>query len=205
MRFWMRVAGTRLLPLLLLAAGVAGCDQVTKAQALYHLTETFVPAGGSVRALGFSERVDRWLRVRHPRSTGELTVLSGFWRLRYVENPGASWNLLRDLSSPWRERVLLTVSLLIMAMMLVWLRRAGNEPLTSLGLALALGGALGNLLDRARLGYVVDFIQWHWRDELYWPVFNIADAAISSGVALLLLQTLLPRRPPDTPRATTSP
>src|SRR5262249_50045245 len=62
--------------------------------------------------------------------------------------------------------------------------------ITRLALAMILGGALGNLMDRLRLGYVVDFIDWHWDNLYHWPAFNIADSSISVAVVLLLLEML---------------
>ena len=74
--------------------------------------------------------------------------------------------------------------------MVIWLARLGpRERLTAYGLALVVGGAVGNLIDRIWLGKVVDFLQWHWQDW-YWPSFNLADSAITLGVVLLLIDGL---------------
>jgi signal peptidase II len=75
---------------------------------------------------------------------------------------------------------------------LLWLRRlpARGQQLLAAGLAFVLGGALGNVIDRVRFGYVVDFIHVHWEDA-YFPAFNVADSAITVGAALLILDTLL--------------
>jgi signal peptidase II len=72
------------------------------------------------------------------------------------------------------------------------LRSQVQRPLASIGLALILGGAMGNLIDRIRIGAVVDFIQWHWADVYYWPAFNIADSAITLGALLLVIVSLQP-------------
>ena len=58
-------------------------------------------------------------------------------------------------------------------------------------LALVFGGAIGNFIDRIRLGYVIDFIDWHMKDSYHWPTFNVADAAISIGVVLLLIESFV--------------
>ena len=77
-------------------------------------------------------------------------------------------------------------------MILHFLRRWGRESrLLVVALALVAGGAIGNLVDRLRFGSVVDFIDWYWR-SYHWYTFNIADSAITTGAALLLLQSLLP-------------
>ena len=76
-------------------------------------------------------------------------------------------------------------------MLIVWLWRLGSrQRLLALGLALVLGGALGNLYDRMMLGYVVDFISLHYRD-FYWPAFNVADATITSGAVLLVIDMFI--------------
>jgi signal peptidase II len=69
------------------------------------------------------------------------------------------------------------------------LKRQSAHTLVSFGLALILGGALGNLWDRLLTGAVVDFIQWHWHDA-YWPAFNVADSAITCGAVILVIQSL---------------
>jgi signal peptidase II len=182
----------QVLPFVGLALGITGCDQVSKLQAVACLTDAL--STHEVGAAGLGGRLEQLTIVRHPRSTSTATVLDGFWRLRYVENPGAMWSLLPDLPETLRRNLLLVLSAGVMLFLLAWLGRLRARGSTALALALVLGGALGNFIDRARLGYVVDFIQWHWHDQLYWPVFNMADAAISCGVALLLLQQLLAHR-----------
>ena len=80
-----------------------------------------------------------------------------------------------------------------------WLRQLQpRERLTGYGLALVIGGAIGNVIDRIWLGKVVDFLQWHWEDW-YWPSFNVADSAITLGVILLLLDGL--RSVPESPES----
>jgi signal peptidase II len=78
---------------------------------------------------------------------------------------------------------------------IVWLVRlpSGTNVLLSAGLALVLGGALGNVIDRIRLGHVIDFIHFHW-NRAYFPAFNVADSAITVGAALLLLDALFDSR-----------
>ena len=66
-----------------------------------------------------------------------------------------------------------------------------EQKLLRLALALVFGGAIGNFLDRVRLGYVIDFIDWHWYNKFTWPTFNVADAAISVGVGLLIVDMIV--------------
>ncbi|MCG6967096.1 MAG: signal peptidase II [Chromatiaceae bacterium] len=117
-----------------------------------------------------------------------LTVWPVF-NLTLVYNTGAAFSFLSDAGG-WQRWFFVTVAGVIATAMVVWLARLDrSERLAGLGLALVIGGATGNLIDRLWLGKVVDFLQWHWHDW-YWPAFNLADSAITLGVALLLLDGL---------------
>jgi len=121
-----------------------------------------------------------------------LAVLPSF-NLTLLHNTGAAFSFLADQSG-WQRWFFATVSLLASVFILVWLRKlTGAQKPLALALALILGGALGNLIDRALFGYVIDFIQVYYRD-LYWPAFNIADSAISIGAAVLIGDALFRAR-----------
>ncbi len=174
-------------PLLITAlfACAVGCDQGTKLAVVAHLT--VADGGGSA--------LERFLWQRHPQPSAAVTVINGLWDLCYVENPGASWSLGRGLPPRVRLPLLLAMAVAGMVLVGVYFARTPREKnWQRLGLTLVGAGALGNLLDRARLGYVIDWVHWHWYDRFDWPVFNVADACISVGVALLLAQALLDRR-----------
>ena len=177
-----------------LSALVVVADQLSKYWAVGALTDAFTSGGGAPRLGG---RLGRFLWQRHPRPAGMVEVIAGRWRHRYVENPGAAWGFLSQVEGDWRTPFFLLVSLV--SMVVVWTmvhRSAPREVLLRLGLALVFGGAVGNFIDRARLGYVIDFIDWHLGDGFAWPTFNVADAAISSGVALLLLDSIRASKTP---------
>ena len=107
-----------------------------------------------------------------------------------AHNYGAAFSFLSDAGG-WQRWFFIVLASAISLVLLVWLLRlARREWITALGLALVLGGAIGNLVDRIRLGYVVDFIDVHFSGWHY-PAFNVADSAITCGVILLLLDTLL--------------
>lgn len=121
-----------------------------------------------------------------------LTVWPVF-NLTLVYNTGAAFSFLSDAGG-WQRWFFITIAVLISVVLLFWMRQLQpGERLTGFGLALIVGGAIGNLIDRVWLGKVIDFLQWHWQ-EWYWPAFNLADSAITLGVILLLLDGLVSRR-----------
>lgn len=125
--------------------------------------------------------------VVHALPSGGLALFGGAIHLDYVRNSGAAFGVYRTGGLTFA-----VIAVLVSAGILVYFRRLARSPLAvRFGLGLIEGGALGNLIDRVRLGYVVDFIDLRW-----WPVFNVADSAIVVGVALLLIQSLLPGQPP---------
>jgi len=118
------------------------------------------------------------------------------WTFRFVRNPGAAWGFLRNLGASARRPVFITISLLSVVFILYILRRSEpDQHLLHIALALILGGALGNLVDRVRFGFVIDFIDWFVTvggKVRTWPTFNIADAGITVGVGLMLIEILRP-------------
>ena len=113
-----------------------------------------------------------------------------FWlNITLHHNQGAAFSFL-SAAGGWQRWFFAGLAMVVSAVIAMWLRQAGrSQALLAGGLALVLGGAVGNLVDRLRLGYVVDFISVHYR-EWYFPTFNIADAAITVGAALILLDSL---------------
>jgi signal peptidase II len=114
-------------------------------------------------------------------------VLTGFFNLTPVWNRGVSFGLFAG-HQEWIPWILSLVAIIIAAGLFVWLRRARN-PLLAVALGLVIGGALGNVIDRVRFGAVVDFLDFHI-SGYHWPAFNIADAAISLGVVMILYHEL---------------
>ncbi len=102
-------------------------------------------------------------------------------------NKGAAFSMLDDAAG-WQRWVFVALALGVSVTLILWLRRlaAATQALIACGLALIVGGALGNMLDRLRLGHVIDFILAHWGPH-YFPAFNVADSAITIGAGLLLL------------------
>lgn len=110
------------------------------------------------------------------------------WMLTY--NSGAAFSFLADAGG-WQRWFLTAIAAVVSVFIIVWLFRLAPEDRgLMVPLGLILGGGVGNLIDRVTLGYVVDFISWHYR-EWYWPAFNVADTAISLGAAAWLWLALL--------------
>jgi signal peptidase II len=119
---------------------------------------------------------------------GETRVITPFFNLVLMYNPGAAFSFLADAGG-WQRWFFTVVTIAISAVIVYMLRRERGGPIAALALALVLGGALGNLYDRLTLGHVVDFIQLH-AAGYYFPAFNAADSAISVGVAILIWDSL---------------
>jgi signal peptidase II len=117
-----------------------------------------------------------------------LQVVEGFFDLVLVYNTGAAFSFLADAGG-WQRAFFIAVAVAASALILFLLRRHAGERWFALGLALILGGALGNLYDRVVLGHVVDFLLFHWRGWHY-PAFNVADSAITIGAVILVVDGL---------------
>jgi signal peptidase II len=116
-----------------------------------------------------------------------------------MHNVGAAFSFLATASG-WQRWLFIGLAVAVSIGIIVWLLRlkSGAHGLLACGLALVLGGAIGNLIDRLRLGYVVDFIHFHWYGAHFFPAFNVADSAITVGAACLLLDALFEgRQKPD--------
>lgn len=118
-----------------------------------------------------------------------VAILPSF-NLMLTYNTGAAFSFLREAGG-WQRWFFLSLGIAVSIGLIVWLTRLKpEEKRLATALALVLGGAVGNLIDRAWLGHVIDFIQLYY-DRWYWPTFNIADSAISIGAVLLVLDSLL--------------
>jgi signal peptidase II len=123
---------------------------------------------------------------------GESVRVTSFFDIVYALNPGAAFSFLRDAGG-WQRWFFLVLALVVSLWLAQMVRRHAAETLLPFALALILGGALGNVVDRIQLGAVVDFLYFHLGEHGF-PAFNVADSCISVGVALLLLQQLLAKR-----------
>ena len=126
-----------------------------------------------------------WISSRF--SYGENLRITDFFNLVLAHNKGAAFSFLNDAGG-WQRWMLSAIAMVAAVWIVRLLRQHAQERLFCLALALVLGGALGNLIDRVAYGYVVDFLDFYWKAN-HFPAFNIADSAISVGAALLLLDS----------------
>lgn len=135
-----------------------------------------------------ADQATKWLALAELVDRSVL-LIPGFFDLVLTHNLGAAFSLFADLPADWRIGFLVGVALVAMGIILSLLRGSPGW-LPASGLGMILGGAIGNLIDRVRWGWVVDFIHVHWYDHSF-PIFNVADSAITVGVGLLLLDNYL--------------
>jgi signal peptidase II len=123
-----------------------------------------------------------------------VEVIPGFLNLVHIHNAGIAFGMMNDMAHPLRNALTTALPLAALAAIIFYSRQVRpDERLTLIGLSLVLGGAIGNLLDRARLGHVVDFIDVYRGDWHFWA-FNVADAAISCGAVLIFIELFLSGR-----------
>jgi len=120
---------------------------------------------------------------------GDSTPVTSFFNVVRVHNAGAAFSFLSDASG-W-QRWFFTILGCVAAGVIVWMLRShAGQKLFSFAMACILGGAVGNVIDRLVHGYVIDFLDFHWRG-MHFPAFNVADSAITVGAACLILDELL--------------
>ena len=128
---------------------------------------------------------------------GRPLALHPMLDLTLLYNTGAAFSFLSDAGG-WQRWFFIALGIAVSTLIMVWLARlpARGHSTLAAGLSLILGGALGNVIDRAIHGHVVDFISVHY-ESWYFPAFNIADSAITVGAALLIIDSLFGKAPPD--------
>src|SRR5881397_3607474 len=141
------------------------------------------------------DRAAKWTIARNISLHESIQVIPGFFRITHVENRGAAFGLFADSPSEWKIAVLVLFSIvaLVIVSALLW-RNSNSMSTTGVGLALILGGALGNLWDRLVSGRVVDFLLFYV-GQYQWPAFNVADSAIVIGAGLLVFEILFTKSP----------
>jgi len=140
------------------------------------------------------DHLTKWLVSSWLDSYGQsrvLDVVPGYLRISYIVNSGVAFGFFRDIQSVWKPYILAGMAVVAVLVILVYSSRMPlNRTLLQIALTMTMGGILGNFIDRVVHGYVVDFIEFHVKDSFYWPTFNLADSAITIGIALLLIDTV---------------
>ncbi len=152
-----------------------------------------MPRAGLLTALAvaLAYQATKWIMLDWLQGVGHKVTVAPFFDLVLVYNRGASFGLFQT-DSPWGPWLLSGFTTVVIAGLLVWMTRTPERPL-SLALGLIAGGAAGNLIDRLALGHVVDFLDFHV-GAYHWPAFNVADSAITVGVAIVLYGSLIGKR-----------
>ena len=142
-------------------------------------------------AIVLTDQATKAIVLRTMRLGQSIPIVPGYFDLTFVLNPGAAFSLLATLPERIRSPFFILISVAAAVLIIVYrARHLRGHRLATVSLGLILGGAVGNLIDRIRYGVVVDFLDAHVH-QYHWPVFNVADSAISVGVTLLLIEMLL--------------
>ncbi len=137
-----------------------------------------------------ADQASKWLVTKSLPLEGTRDVINGFFRLWHVRNSGAVWGFFQGHDGGWVPKLITALAVAALLVVMFFFLRAGRqERLELFAYAFILGGALGNIIDRLRLGYVVDFLDVYVR-TWHWPTFNVADSCITIGVLLLAFSLL---------------
>jgi signal peptidase II len=151
--------------------------------------------GAGVLAVVAFDQVTKSLVASRMTLGESVSVIPGLVDFTLVRNTGMAFGLFSGADVPFKSALVTVASLLALAAVTFYAMRSPAWDFSAgTGFALILGGAVGNIIDRVRLGYVIDFVDVFVRDS-HWPAFNVADAAISVGVGLLLLDSVSRREP----------
>ncbi|MDM8552704.1 signal peptidase II [Desulfobacterales bacterium HSG2] len=125
-----------------------------------------------------------------------VTAIPGFFNITHIHNPGGAFGIFADQSLILRKILFLLISSFAVVFVLYFYNKTPKtHPLLATAFALIFGGAIGNLIDRVRLGEVVDFLDFHIGEFFHWPAFNVADSAITVGVVIFAFHILLNKIP----------
>ena len=140
------------------------------------------------------DQASKWVAVSSLPFQQQVTFIPGLWNWHLTHNTGAAFSFLANAGG-WQHGFFVALATLISVVLAVALRRIAREDWrNALPFALIIAGALGNLVDRLRFGYVVDFVEWYV-GSFYWPVFNVADSCIVVGAVMMVVYSVFPREP----------
>ena len=141
------------------------------------------------------DQITKLLILKYLPFNQNIAVISGFFDIVHINNPGGAFGLLANLSPQWRTIIFLFISSLAVGLIFFfYIKTPQSHPWLATGFALIFGGAIGNLIDRLRFGFVIDFLDFYIA-KYHWPAFNIADSAITVGLAIFVIHILLKKMP----------
>lgn len=142
------------------------------------------------------DQLTKFLVVSRFRLGETLPVIKSYFNLTLVHNPGAAFGMLATLPPEWRDPFFLIVPIVTLIVILaVFFKLHEGQHISIYSLSMIVGGAVGNLIDRVRLGFVIDFLDFHWDYQHHFPAFNVADSAITVGVFLLIVSMFFEKEP----------
>ena len=148
-----------------------------------------------VSLVGFIVSLDQLTKiavVHKFRLHESIAIIQDYFNLTLIHNQGAAFGLLANLDPAIREPFFLFIPVItLIAILYAFHQLAEHEMVSIIGLVLIVGGAIGNLIDRIRIGYVIDFLDFHWANAYHFPAFNVADTTICIGVFTLIINLLL--------------
>jgi signal peptidase II len=141
------------------------------------------------------DQVTKALIIDHISFNQTIPVMRGFFNITHIHNPGGAFGLMADLSPALRSIIFLFISSLAVGLIFYFYKKTPpNYPWLAAAFALIFGGAIGNLIDRLRFGFVIDFLDFYI-GNLHWPAFNVADSAISVGIGIFVFHLLFKKMP----------
>jgi len=136
----------------------------------------------------FSDQITKQLIIDHFLLGETVPILEGFFHFTYVRNPGAAFGMLANAPPIFRVPFFLAIPVIaLIIIFFIFKKLPVTSVMVPMALSLVIGGAVGNLIDRIRFGYVIDFLDFHWKYQYHFPAFNIADSAICIGVGILMI------------------
>jgi signal peptidase II len=137
------------------------------------------------------DQLTKYLVVEKFKLGETLPIILDYFNLTYVQNKGAAFGLLAQANPAFRVPFFIVVPMVALVSIILVFRKIHDQDIKlSVALSLVISGAIGNLVDRLTLGFVVDFLDFHWRWGYHFPAFNVADSAICVGVGILMLDLL---------------
>jgi signal peptidase II len=147
------------------------------------------------------DHATKWLVRARLDPDHPIVIIPSYLRFSHVRNTGVAFGFFAEFQAAWKPYALAAMAIVAVVVILIYsARMPSNRTLLQLALAVTAGGILGNFLDRVVHGFVTDFIEFHVSEAFHWPTFNIADSAITIGIALLLLDTVKNPDPVEEPQ-----